>query len=598
VKRALLLLAVAACGPKAVFGLTSSKDNDAAALDKALATRQLPAQRQPVGAGGARAYVVVSGSPKKLVAYDLEHGKAAWSVAADVQSRVEVGGDFVVEREGGELVARAASDGAVRWKVAIDGTFVGVAADARRAYAVVQSGTDQKPSWVLTAYDGAGGKSLWRAPSPGQLGAPAAQGGIVMAPFLTQWLSILDGATGVQLTRVRATDDQISFVTTTSDATWFGSARGVVRLDEKAANGARATSSSAAAKLPAQLARASYAADGFDPVQAGYSAADRTRVLWRADARADKLAFEGGGVAVHYFRYVLGLDDGGAVRWAYSEAKGDLVASAHTGAVIVAVSGEGEVVALDPATGAVRATAQVDTGGAQVLGATFDADGWAPSGAGEPPSTVAALVAIARDRDSRFEGVKELAVTTLAHLPGVEVTKQMLVMLADERTSPKLKETVIGVLASRTDPAGLPALVEALGVQSDTIAGTEPVAVGAVARAVAAVAKQPLDEQLKTAAIDALIGQLQAPSTSIADAIDIVRALAAYGTPSARAPLRTYLLVYRADPEFAKADALVAATIDATLAGGANERELIRFVADDPRTQPAVAAYAHKALGR
>jgi hypothetical protein len=301
---------------------------------------------------------------------------------------------------------------------------------------------------------------------------------------------------------------------------------------------------------------------------------------------------------VHYFRYVLGLDGDGTVRWAYSEAKGDLVASAHTGAVIVAVSGGGELVALDPTTGAVRETKMLDTGGAPVLGATFDADGWAPSGAGEPPSTVQALVAVARDRDARFEGVKELAVATLAHLPGVEVTKQLLAMLADERTSPKLKETVIGVLASRTDPAGLPALVEALVVQSDTIAGTEPIAVGAVARAIAAVAKAPIDDAGKAAAIDALIGQLEAPSTSIADAIDIVRALAAFGTPAARAPLRTYLLVYRADPEFAKADALVAATIDATLAGGADERELVRFVADDARTQPAVADYAHKALAR
>ena len=597
-KKLVLLALVAACGPKSVFGLSSSKDNDAGALDKALAARLLPAQRQPVGAGGPRAYVVISGAPRKLVAYDLTAGKAAWTVTADVQSRVEVGGDFVVEREGKELVARSASDGALRWHVAIDGTFVGAAADAKRAYAVVQIGTDQQPSWTLTAYDGAAGKQLWRAPSTGQLGAPAAQGGLVMAPFLTQWLSILDGATGAQLTRVRATDDQISFVTTTSDAAWFGSARGIVRLDDKAANGSRSTSTSAAAVVPPQLAKASYGPDGFDPVQAGYSASDRTRILWRADAKADKLAFEGGGVAVHYFRYVLGLDDAGTVRWAYSEAKGDLVASAHTGAVLVAVSGGGELVALDPTTGAVRAQQQLDTGGASVLGATFDADGWAPSGAGEPPSTVQALVAIARDRDARFEGVKELAVATLAHLPGAEVTKQLLAMLADERTSPKLKETVVGVLASRSDPAGLPALVEALGVHADMIAGTEPIAVGAIARAVAAVAKAPIDDAAKGAAIDALIGQLEAPSTSIADSIEIVRALAAFGTPAARAPLRTYLLVYRADPEFAKADALVAATIDATLAGGTDERELIRFVADDARTQPAVADYAHKALSR
>jgi hypothetical protein len=585
------------CGGKTIFGLSSSNDNDPDALGKALAIRQLPAAAKPAG-GDARVYVVTGGKPRHLVAYDLAGGKAAWNVAADVQSRVEVGGDFVVAREGGELVARAARDGQIRWHVAIDGDFVGAAADDKRAYVVERSGTDQQATWVLAAYDGAGGKPLWRAPSKGQLGAPAAQGGLVMAPFLTQWLSILDASTGAQLTRVRSTDDQISFVTTTSDGAWFGSKRSVVRLDQKAATGARASSTTGTAKIPTQLDKATYAPDGFDAVQAGYSAADRVRILWRADAKSEAWTFQGGSVAVHYFRYVLGLDPTGAVVWAYSNPKVELVASAHTGAAIAAVSAAGELVALDPATGAVRAHAQIDTGGAPVLGATFDADGWAPSGAGEPPSTVQALVAIARDRDARFEGVKELAVATLAHLPGEQVTRDLLAMLADDRTSAKLKETVAGVLASREDPAGLPALVEALGVRSDVIAGTEPIAVGAVARGVAALAKQPMDDKLRGAAVDGLIAQLRAPSTSVGDAVDLVRALSALGGPSAKRPLETYLLVYRADPEFAKADALVTATIDATLASGSDERELLRFVADDPRTQPAVADYAHKALAR
>jgi len=596
-KIVLLAALLAGCGGKAVFGLSSSNDNDPQALAKALDLRQMSAAPKPIG-GSARAYVVTSGKPRHLIAFDLAGEKAAWNVAADVQSRVAVGGDFVVAREGTDLVARSASDGAVRWKMPIDGQFVGAAADDKRAYVVTQTGTDQKPTWYLIALDGGSGKQLWRTPSTGQLGAPAAQGGLVMAPFLTQWLSILDGATGAQLTRVRSTDDEITFAMTTSDAAWFGSKRSVVRLDEKAATGARGTSTTGMAKIPAQLEKATYAPDGFDAVQAGYSASDRVRILWRADAKGDAWKWQGGGVAVHYFRYVLGLDESGAVRWAYSHPKVELVASAHTGAAIAAVSAGGEVIALDPATGAVRAHAQLDTGGAPVIGATFDADGWSPSGAGEPPSTVQALVAIARDRDARFEGVKELAVGTLAKLPGEQVTRDLLAMLADERTSAKLKETVIGVLASRDDPAGLPALIEALGVKSDVIAGTEPIAVGAVARAVGALAKQPLDEKQKAAAVDALIGQLRAPSTSVGDAVDVVHALAALGGAAAKAPLRTYLLVYRTDAEFAKADALVAATVDATLAAGADDRELVRFVADDARTQPAVADYAKKALAR
>jgi hypothetical protein len=33
---------------------------------------------------------------------------------------------------------------------------------------------------------------LWKLDAEGQLGAPSAHGGLVYAPFLTQWLSIVD----------------------------------------------------------------------------------------------------------------------------------------------------------------------------------------------------------------------------------------------------------------------------------------------------------------------------------------------------------------------------------------------------------------------
>ncbi|MCE9573578.1 MAG: PQQ-like beta-propeller repeat protein, partial [Deltaproteobacteria bacterium] len=524
-----LAAALAACGGAQVFGLTSD-DNDSAALTQALAVRKLPAALAPHNGGGSpMVFAVTGGKARHLVAYDLGKGKAAWSVEADVQSRVAVGADFVVSREGKDLVARGLADGAPRWHAAIDGTFVGATADDRRAYVVYQSGDQVKPTWWLVAFDGGSGKELWRADSPGQLGAPSAQGGLVMAPFLTQWLSILDGATGKQLTRIRGIDQEISFVTTTADGAWFGSKAGVFRLDPAAASGARAKSTYGTAKVPAQLAKVTYAPDGFDAVQAGYSAADRTRIVWRAAPTG--------------------------------------------GAVIAAISAAGEVVALDPETGAVRGRAAIDVAGAPVLGATFDAEGWAPRGTDEAPSTVAALVAIARDRDARFDSVKELAVGTLAHLPGEQVTKDLLGMLADERTPAKLRDTVASVLVARADVGGLPALIEALSVKADLIANTQPAAIGPVARAVAALGDKPLDAAARTGAVQALLGQLWSPSLSIADAVEVVRALHAVGQGAERAPLRTYLMVYRADPEFAKADALVGAVVDALAGAGPDDRE-------------------------
>src|SRR5688572_32381645 len=136
-KRLILLVSLlAACGGAQTFGLTSD-DNNRAALGEALSIRKLPDKPTPENAGGKpMVFAVLSGKPRRLVAFDLAAGKVAWNVDADVQSRVEVGDDFLVAREGDALVARNLADGAVRWKHGFTGELMGAAADADRAYLV------------------------------------------------------------------------------------------------------------------------------------------------------------------------------------------------------------------------------------------------------------------------------------------------------------------------------------------------------------------------------------------------------------------------------------------------------------------------------
>ena len=518
-------------------------------------------------------------------------------MAAEVSSRVEVGGDFVVAREGADLVAHGLADGQLRWKAPIDGTFVGAAADAERAYLVHRIGTDQHPTWLLAAFDGKTGALLWKAPSPGQLGAPAAQGGLVMTPFLTQWLSILDGVTGKQLTRIRGLDEQISFVTTTSDAAWFGSRRGVFRLDQLAASGAKARSTYGSATVPQQLEKAGYGPDAFDPVQAGYSASDRVRILWRAQPTGDGFHFDGGTVAVHYFRYVLGLDPAGHVRWAYSQPRSDLVASAHTGAALVAVSQAGQLIALDPATGAVRSRAKVDTGGAPVLGATFDADGWAPAAAGEPAEHDRGA---GRDRARPRRPVRagqgaggldpgddagragdqgpDCDARRRAHLGAAARHRGQGAVVARRprpgcrRWSPRC----------RSGPTTWPA-------PSRSRSGPWP---GRWPRSAASRSTtRPGPARSTPWSASCARRPRRSPTPG-----ELVDALAALGGARARTALRSYLLVYRADPEFAGANRLIGAVVGALAAGGPEDRAVVRFVADDPRSQGPVAAEARTAL--
>jgi len=591
-------IAAAGCGPKHVFGLTSD-DNNPDQLAKALAARKLAAAPGPANAlGKPLVLAVASGTPRKLIAYDAAAGATLWSVDADVQSRVEVAGELVVAREGAKVVVRSVRDGKQRASISVGGDIVGVATDGNQVYVVYQHQGGSKPVWTLAAY-GAGGDERWHNDAPGALGAPAAHGGVVLLPFLKQWLSVVDAGTGAQLARIRGLDEEISFVRVASDADWFGSRTGVFRLDVDAASGTRTGSTYLQAKLPRQLGSASYGRDAFDPVQAGYSAFDRQRVLWRGPAGTGRgdggTQFLDGGVAVHFFRFVFGLTPAGELRWAYSHPRVQLVASDHAGTVLVALAADGTLVALDPDSGAVRAQGDLGAGG-QVLGATFDCDGWAPEGAGEPPATVAALVAIARDRDARFNEVKQLAVAALAKLEGPEVTRDLLAIAADPRTPPALVTTVVDLLVSRRDPAGLPVFVGALEPRRDFLTGVEPAAVGPVARAMAALGDRPLTDQQRASAVAALTGQLDDPATPDGDRLELVRALIAVGQAAVRPRLRQELLVYRADPSFASEADLVGALVTALAAGDAIDRETVRLVASDGRSAPAVAAAARDAI--
>ncbi len=594
--------ALAACGGSGAFALTSD-DNNPAALAAAFQEMQPPSAGKPINqTGKPMAFLVTradkkKGEPQKLVAYDLADKKTLWSQPADVASKVSVGAAFLILREDDSLVGRDVTTGKKLWSKPVGKEFIGAAADATRAYYVYADKSGSKPTWWLVGVDGKSGTELWRADAPGQLGAPAARGGLVFSPFLKQWLAVLDARTGKQLTRIRGIDEEIAFVRATSDQVFFGSKLGVFLLDQKAASGKRAASTYGTAKLPA-FVRANYYWDAFDPVQAGYSAYDRNRILWRGKAADNGLAFSDGEVVVHTYRFFFAFDvSTGKLRWAYNHPRVDVVASFHAGPSIDFVLTMGDIGALDPATGKRIYRAKFD---GQLLGATFDAEGWHPSEADasdQGQSTVAALAAIARDRDARYNDVKRFAIGALAELPGEGVTKDILALLADPRTPPKIYESAVEALVARKDPSGLPDLVGALAVPYDFIAGTRPKAVGVVARAIGAMDPASIDPAQRKTATDALVAQLRAPESSPADLAAIVRALKVVGGGGEIAPLRQFLITYRADPSLGSQVATLSATIDALLAGGgAGERELVAYVAQDPRTQRSVAEYASRAL--
>nr|MBA2540524.1 PQQ-binding-like beta-propeller repeat protein [Deltaproteobacteria bacterium] len=314
----LVVLAIAGCGGKSVFRL-SSDENNSYALERSLKQRQLPAQPAPVNtASQPRVFALTAASGpgmKTIVAYDLASGNVMWKADAAVESRITVGGDFICTYEGRQLVGRDQARGQPKWRIPVGGTFIGAAADRDRVYVVQRTGN----TWWLSGHDGSSGREIWKADASGELGGPVAQGGLVFVPFLRQWLSIVDGRTGEQRTRLRGIDQDITMLRVTSRTAYYGSKQGMFELDARSASGKRTDATFGSVKLPPQLDGTTYGREIYDPVQAGYTAAERKRVLWTSTpVELGPMKLGGDGYVVHYFRYVFGFGMDGGLRWAYS----------------------------------------------------------------------------------------------------------------------------------------------------------------------------------------------------------------------------------------------------------------------------------------
>lgn len=558
----LLALLCAGCGGGRAYSL-SAVDNDPAALKLALAARQ-PERPAP----GATVYAALSGGG--LVSWDLEAGKARWSVPARVTSRVVATEKMVAAREQQELVARSISDGVRVWGAALPLDLLGLAADAERVYALV---SDHKSRWILLAYD-ASGHELWRSESPGALGTPAAAGGLVYLPYLSQWLVLLDARTGKELARLRQEDEAVSWVRATPDGVTFG-ARGALLLDEGAAAGRREPGRNVAANLPA-FANILMAPDAFDPAGASYSALDRTRLLWRV---LPGMKFADDTVVLVHARYLFGFDaTAGVARWAWI-LPSDAISAEDTGGAVVIVAQDGNLMAFDRPSGRLLSARSL---GARPIGATLVAEGWRPSAGDEKPPApiVEALAAVALDRDARFGAAKLFAVEALAAQTGPAAARALVDIAAGGSAAPDVARAAGEALVARRDVADAPVLVEALATHADYAAGQSPRAVEVMARALAALPEPPPE------GAEALAAHLDDPATPPATVQEIAQALVAMKAAAVLPRLLSVLLLHRCDARFAAPAAAVAEAIAAL--GGPAEREALVFVADDPRTDGAL----------
>lgn len=606
-----LLLGLAGCA-EAPFSV-HTQDNDLKTLKPALDRIKQGGDKDQAaprnGSGHALAFVF-AGPEKRagkaqapdtsvertLIGYDLSSGKELFAVPADVRSRFVVTQGVLAAREGDELLLRDTQTGAVRARAPFEPgeTLAGLTADSSQIYLVTRKQTGRENKSFVTAWSPSG-QRLWRLPAQGSVGAPAAGAGVVALPYRYQDVVLLDARSGSELTRIRQKDEQINFVRAGKSGFYYGvGADGVAWLDERSIKGERGAISYLSPQLGERV-RVFLNWDGYRAEQVDFSAFDRNRLLWDAELVGDKLHFRDDQAVLHSYRFLFAMDTtSGAVRWAYAQPRQNLMASDINDRAVLFAAQDGELGALDRATGAKLLSQRITLKpGQQVLGGVFDAAGFAPSteGAQPPRPVLEVLRDIVFDRDSSFLSVKTFAVQALGKVPGPQAQAELVRIITADGMPAQIARSAGDVLIARKDaPEELAALLTASLKQSyDYLEDKRPKGLDVLAKVAAARGVKETAPLLAERLLD--------PSTPAPALKEIALALGQLGGKDAAHALRELLLVYRADPLFSQdPDALKRAGEGLLKLDGEAGRRTLQFVTLEPRSLPGLSSHFRKLL--
>ena len=575
----------------------------------ALGKSRAPGEKPANAAGKNLAVLVLEGTGgPRLAAYDLGAARLVWTQPAEVTTRAVIGASIVVhgtkpaggDRGNAIVTGRDLGGGAVLWQYALAGDerLFGYDLDGDAVYLVVQraGGRPSATSGDVIALEGRTGAVRWRHElPPGRVGGPGVRGGVVAVPVQSQYLVLIDGATGLELAQVLSTEEAASFVRALPEGMFYGS-YGVFLLAPSTARGSRREPGYLRATLP-PFVRPIYWYDLYRPEQAVYSAVDRNRVLWRVSTEGDRARFRDDLAFVHHYRFFFAFDaSSGTLRWAYSHPVSDAVASTHTGHALLFVTRDGEFGALDTLTGKRLYEARLGTDDV-VRGATFDAEGFAPEPKADAaaPELLPSLASIVADPDQRFPELKAFAIGELGRLPGQQPSVQLLEIMRRPGLPAIAYQKAGEALIGRKDAESADLLIAALKLHADFTEGRQAPPVALLARAARA-----LGPSGRTVAPE-LAAHLALPETTPGAAAEIARALAAIGPDAAAVSvpaLRDFLTMYRSDPLYdADPTALVAVAEALLKLGGAADRELLLFVAAEPHSASGLRAHLRRALG-
>lgn len=519
-----------------------------------------------------------------IAAFSVDGSEERWRYPLDAQTRPEILDDIVLASDRHHLVAIDLRTGHERWRVELaDLAYVGATRDGDTIFysSTVGALGGARRVGLVVALDASSGNELWRHEVQGVFGQPAATGGMVMVPWERQNLAILDASTGVELARLRSTDDVIAWAFDDPTGVYYGH-RNVYRMTARSISGVRSESTHLALQLPTLPVMHEGETprdidvfdDGFLPKPGTRSARGRIRLYFAPDQTTEpsEVKVLGDRVYFVYFRYVFGYGIDGRLLFARILEE-DVIGAQPTAHGLFVVGEQGRMRLLDKDSGLDRFSGTLEEPLASVA---LDVAGFV----GAPPAEEAgdlraSLNAVAVDPDNRLVPARAFAIQQLAALEEPEVTRDLLDLYAQQSMPGALRQIIAEAL--RTRRTGSEHLVAALRQRFDFIEQTEVPPLEVIVPS--------LLEMQGRDAVPGLIQQLQDHETPSASLPMLIDAITELGDASIVPALRQFLVLYRSDSAFAQhPEALAAAAAGIFRHGGPEGRTMLTTLAEEPRT--------------
>lgn len=517
--------------------------------------------------------VAVARDPERLMLFDLEKQKVLWEQEAAIDTGPVLTFDLIVTREGEFIVGRDLLSGGVRFKIEEEGSLVGAASDGKIAVLSLDMGKESKPQGrLLGVIDGS---VAWAREFYLRVGGPTLVDNIVVVPWASQRISMLDPLTGEERSRIQ-TEKMTSHVFVDSGHVFFGGL-GITRLGAGSADskaGALVTYEPKNRELPGQP---SIMPRGYDKAPPPDDASHRVRLAWKIDNKESNLGFESGNIYFVFYRYLFAFDaDVDTVKWVYIHPHDLVGVKAVKGGVLVADQ-NGELSFHNGKTGSITWNTSI---GAPLMSAVLRpaSPPEQKTKAGKRPPLEKQLLEAAELSDPRLVGARALAIRYYAEFDSEDVTFELIELCADRSNLPMVRNAACDKVAQRKK--GAKHVRAALAKRASYLDEVSPPPVAALAGAA-------VQMNMRTAVAD-LLSHVKDPATPSEELAGAFDALGELGNASTGDSIEEYLQFYHAetsDPVFIAALGSAAEAL-VRLKDQKNATATLERLQKDPFTSP------------